>query len=328
MSSAYQLHNIRFHYAETLALSLPELFIQAHKTTALTGPNGSGKSTLLQLLAFITRPSQGEVHFQGAVVKTSDQLRLRKRVGFLSQKPYLLRGTVLDNIMLALKLRGINKLQRRQAMQALEALNIAHIALQPASALSGGELQKAALARILALQPEVLLLDEPFSYLDQISAQNFEQFISDYSRQPENTLIFSTHNRLQGYALANDIISLIDGESVKSPLINLFHGNLRNHRFYTGSLEIILPDDHLTGKHIAIDPHEIVISKHPLHSSMRNCFAGRIITIAEEMGKVRICIACGERFQALITYQALNDLELRLGDQAWINFKANSVVIV
>ena len=328
MTPAYQLDNIIYRYGEKIALSLPSLTIQSGQTTALIGANGSGKSTLLHLLVFLTTPGNGKMHFFGQSVKTNQYLKLRRRVGFLAQKPYMLSGTVLENITIALKLHDTPKTNRvKKAMAAMEQLNITHCATQQAKMLSGGEQQKVALARILALTPEVLILDEPFNYLDQSSAHLLENLIKSFVQDTEKTLLFSTHNRLQGLAMADNVISLVDGKAVKTPLINLYTGSIKNHAFHTEKLQITLPGNINKGSHISIDPGEIVISKQPLSSSIRNHYCGRVTTISEEMGRVRIGIDAGENFQALITYEALKELQLHLGDTAWVNFKSNSVVV-
>lgn len=328
MALAYQLDNILFRYGEKVALSLPSLTVQSQQITALIGENGSGKSTLLNLLGFLTKPENGEIHFFDQSINPKKYLELRRHIGFLAQKPYMLRGTVLDNITIALKMHGITGSSRvKKAMAAMERLNIAHCADQEAKKISGGELQKAALARILALDPEVLILDEPFGYLDQTSSNLLENFIESFAEDTGKTLIFSTHNRLQGLALADKVISLVNGKTVKTPLINLYKGTIQNHTFNTGKIEITLTGEIHDGSHISIDPHEIVISRQPLHSSIRNSYCGRVTSIVEEMGSVRIGIDAGERFQALITYEALKELQLHLGDSAWVNFKSNSVIV-
>lgn len=328
MATAYQLDNIIYRYGEKIVLSLPSLTILSGQTTALIGANGSGKSTLLHLLVFLTTPYSGEIQFFDQSVSTNQHLKLRRRVGFLAQKPYMLQGTALDNITIALKLHDIPKTNRiKKAMAAMEQLNIAHCATQQAKMLSGGEQQKVAMARILALEPRMLILDEPFSFLDQSSAHLLENFIESFIADTRKTLIFSTHNRLQGLALADNVISLVDGKAVKTPLINLYNGSIKNHAFHTGKLQVTLPGDINEGSHISIDPGEIVISKQPLNSSIRNNYCGRVTAIAEEMGSVRIGIDAGEKFQALITYEALKELQLHLGDTAWVNFKSNSVVV-
>lgn len=327
MSAAYQLNSIRFDYGDKTVLSLPELSIDADKVTALVGPNGCGKSTLLNLLAFVEQPSSGNILFFDGQVKPEKCFAYRHRIGYLPQKPYMLRGTVLDNLNLALKLRGIPKnLWQNKINKVLERLNIVHLKIHKATSLSGGELQKAALARTLVTEPNVLLLDEPFSYLDQASNQLLQQVISEYLHETQATLVFSSHDRLQALALADDVISLVDGEQVKSPLVNLYHGACKQHVFSTGKIDIVLTSDITECQHVSVDPHEIVLSRQALVSSIRNQFQGTVLAISDEMGKVRVAVDAGELFQVLITYEALNDLKMQLGDQVWVSFKSNSVV--
>ena len=324
MANAYQLHNITFQYGAKTVLSIAELTIASDKTTAVIGPNGSGKSTLLKLLAFLQTPKQGQMHFFNLRIDKTHLLNLRRRIGWLAQKPYLLRGTVQDNIELALKLRNTPKRSRpKLGRSTLEKLNIGHLANQQTSQLSGGEKQKVALARTLTIEPEVLIMDEPFSYLDQASVRVMENFIEQYP----NTLIFSTHARLQGMALADQVVTLVNGEPVQTPLMNLFHGVVEQQQFSTGRISVTLPDAISSGKYIAIDPGQIVLSRQALVSSIRNHYPGRIIAIGEQRGSVCITVDAGEIFHVLITHQALRELQLTLGDSVWVNFKSNAVSI-
>ncbi|GAW85817.1 tungstate transport system ATP-binding protein [Bathymodiolus platifrons methanotrophic gill symbiont] len=326
MENIYQLNQLRFYYNDKPALSLDNIQLQAGKTTALIGANGSGKSTLLNMLAFLTSPAQGEILFNGQRVNKKGLVRYRRRVGFLAQKPFMLLGTVYDNIDLALKIQGKGR-RSEKIIRVLKQLDIEHCIYQQAKLLSGGELQKVALARSLVLEPEVLLLDEPFSYLDQSSAQALETFLQGYTQETGHTLIFSTHNRLQGFALADKVLALADGLEVKTPLINLFHGEVEGHQFHSGSMSIVLSEAITTGRHASINPKDIVLSNGALESSMRNHFQGRIIMIADEMGSVRVSVDTGVVFKALITYQALEELKLNLGGEVWVNFKSSAVVV-
>jgi tungstate transport system ATP-binding protein len=326
MTHIYQLNQLRFSYASKEVLALDELQFEEGKATALIGANGSGKSTLLNLLAFLASPTQGDIFFKGQYVNRRYLIEYRRRVGFLAQKPFMLAGTVYDNIDFGLKIQG--KGQRAEKIaRVLKQLDISHCADSQAKLLSGGELQKAALARSLVLEPEVLLLDEPFSYLDQSSAQALEVFLHNYAQETGHTLIFSTHDRLQGFALADEVIALAEGKQVLTPLINLFHGQIIEHVFVSGALQIILTEAIENARHASIKPEDIVLSTEALKSSMRNHFHGRVVMIAEEMGRVRVNVDIGVVFQVLITYQALAELKIKLGDRLWVNFKSNSVVV-
>jgi tungstate transport system ATP-binding protein len=327
MADAYQLNDIQFFYDKTLALSLSELNIQANKITALIGPNGCGKSTLLNLLAFLTTNQQGRINFFSEPATSNNKLSFSKRIAFLPQKPYLLRGTVEDNLNLALKFKNIQKNQSPTLIKsALKTLDITHLCQQHAYSLSEGELQKVALARAIITSPDVLLMDEPFSYLDHNSEQTVKHFIQYYVKKSNKTLVFSTHNRLQGLAIAGDTISLVKGKLIKTPLINLFHGTIINQLFDTGKIQIMLVDKSAGYQNVSINPDEIVLSKELLVSSMRNQFHGKVMAIIDEMGKIRISIQAGELFQVMITYQSLAELDISLGDLLWVNFNSNAIV--
>jgi len=325
MTPAYQLSNVRFSYDKTIALSIDELSIQANKITALIGPNGCGKSTLLNLLAFLQKNQQGQLLFFSQCSTQGKANSFSKRIAFLPQKPYMLRGTVIDNLTKPLKFQKISDNRPEKIQTALEELGITHLSQQQAKSLSGGEQQKLALARAIITNPDVLLMDEPFSYLDHNSEQLLENFIHRYVKEHNKTLIFSTHNRLQGLAIADDVISLINGKVVSTPLINLFHGSIKNQLFDTGRIQISLADQQEDYLHVSIDPGEIVLSKSAMVSSIQNQYQGRVTAIADEMGKIRVSVMAGELFQVIISLQAYTELNISLGDQLWVNFQDNSV---
>ncbi len=320
---AYRLKQVEFYYGSKRALSIPQLSIKADAITTLIGANGSGKTTLLHLLAFLQAPARGDVIFaDGGNQKKTDEIAL------LPQKPYLFHGSVEDNLLLALKFKGIPRRQRKSRItQVLSLVDIACLRRQTARNLSGGEMQKVALAQAIITSPKILLMDEPFSYLDQDSAKWLERFIRDYQQEQKATVVFSTHDRLQGVALADDVISLVDGRPVNSPLINVYHGIQEKQCFNTGKQLIYLADNAPSGRHVSIAPEDIILSRKALISSMRNQFSGRITAINEESGNIRVTVVAGERFQAIITHNALQELALTIGDEVWLSFKSNRVQV-
>lgn len=325
MTQAYQLSNIKFFYADKLALSLPVLNIRAGKITALVGPNGCGKSTLLNLLAFLQKNQQGQICFFSQPVKQKISTALIKRVSFLPQKPYLLSRTVVDNLFLTMKFHHMKADYLKTIQLTLEKLGIAALGQQQAKTLSGGELQKVALARAIITQPEVLIMDEPFSCLDQNGEQLLIELMTKYS-DDHKTLIFSTHDRLQGIAIADDVVSLFKGKLVKTPLLNLFQGFTQNQLFNTGKIRMMLTNNTHDCQYVSIDPNKIVLSREPLVSSIRNQFQGRVTAIMEEKGEIRVTVLAGEFFHVLITRQSLKDLDIALGELLWVSFKSNSIL--
>jgi len=325
--NAYQLKQVSFSYDKVEALSIEKLNIRANKITALIGANGSGKSTLLNLLSFLKNTQQGELQFFSEPFTKKQQHRFIQRISFLSQKPYMLRGSVADNLNLALKFHQQNNKREEQIEEALVQLGIAHLRLKQAKSLSGGEQQKVALARAIITNPEVLLMDEPFSYLDHHSESLLEDFILKYVKNHKKTLIFSTHNRLQGIAIADDVISLVHGKVANSPLINLFQGTVKNQIFDTGKIKILLKVNDKDYQHISIDPHEIILSVTAMVSNLQNQYQGRVTAIIAEGGKIRISILAGELFQVMLSIQAFNEMKVSLDDLLWVSFQANSVHI-
>lgn len=327
--SAYHLKQVRVVYGDSEALAIDELILPTNQSTALLGENGAGKSTLMNLLAFIQSPKQGSIDLLDQPVKGKLPASLRRRVGYVTQQPYLLQGSVEDNLKLALELQQIPRQQHEQLIeQALTLVNLQPQAQQDASTLSGGELKRAAIARAVVYGPDILLLDEPFSHLDQRHIRQLEQTISQFAAQPGKTVIFSTHDRLQALAIADNSINLVAGRITSAPLLNLYHGQCHRQLFNTGKLVIHIAEEVEQARHIAIDPRQIIVSDQPLHhSSMLNSFQGRLIQIAEEAGHIRLLIDCDERFHAIITPTSLKNLALHLGDTVWINFKASAVSV-
>jgi ABC-type sulfate/molybdate transport systems ATPase subunit len=169
---------------------------------ALLGPNGAGKSTLLDALSGALQPAAGEVERHG-------------RVAVALQSPDLARRTVLANITLALGWWGVPKPERQaRAVEALRAIGASHLAQRQATELSGGERRRVHLARVLAVEPDVLMLDEPFAGLDaEVRASLLEDALSALRSETRATLVV-VHDRAEAWALADRLLILIDGELV------------------------------------------------------------------------------------------------------------------
>ncbi len=214
MSDVYQLNDVRFFYRHTQVIEVDQLTIPSHVSTVVLGDNGAGKTTLLSLLGFVLRPAAGEILFKGQKVSKKTCLSLRRRIAALHQRPYLFKGTVLDNAALALKLRGVaSSIAKDRAMQGLEQVGLARLAQRSASTLSGGEAQRVALARCLVTRPEVLLLDEPFSHLDRSSAKLIHNAIRDFIGN-NGTVVFTTHDDSLWPDLADHVVLLNQGRVV------------------------------------------------------------------------------------------------------------------
>src|SRR6266498_974693 len=149
------------------ALRIDSLDIQRGETLTVVGPNGAGKSTLLLALARLLKPSHGDIIYDGKSLKQWDELEYRRKISFVFQAPLLMDMTVEQNVALGLKFRGAPKEEARErAGKWMKQLGVESLAKRRAGQLSGGEAQRVSLARAFVLEPELLLLDEPFSSLD------------------------------------------------------------------------------------------------------------------------------------------------------------------
>lgn len=330
MNSAYELIGIKYKYDDFLALNIDHCWIEANKSTAILGPNGAGKSTLLNILAFTYKAFSGEIIFFNESSKCEVASDLRRRIAYVQQSPYLFNEKVIKNVELGLRFRGIGKEVRNyQAMAMLEKLGLEDLAFRRAHDLSGGETQKIAIARAMVLDPEVILLDEPFTYLDQQFLKRFEDLIL-YNRQTGNqTLIFSTHDQLRAQILADNVINIFSGHYILSSLLNLYSGKLISSEkiFRTQGLSIHVPENINSGEFIAIESTQIVLSKERLESSMRNSFYGKIRLLHEDSGQIHVTIEAGETFQITITKSALEEMNINVGDMVWLSFKSSAISV-
>jgi len=216
MKPAIALKDILVQQGDNFRLSVESLELLPHRIYALTGLNGAGKSTLLRVMALLLTPHQGEICFANGC--GSDSLtRQRQNVTLVEQSPYLLEGSVSDNLAFGLKLRGVRgKTQKTIIAETLDRVGLGGFERRKTRELSGGEIQRVALARALVLQPRVLLLDEPTSNIDRKSLQSFEELIS---RLPEAgvTVVFSTHDLSQPERLGAMTLRIENGQLLDRP---------------------------------------------------------------------------------------------------------------
>jgi tungstate transport system ATP-binding protein len=209
----YELRAVEVTYGDRTVLSVGHLAVSEHEALVIVGPNGAGKSTLLRLLNFLEPPGRGEIRFHGQLIAHPAPLDLRRKVTTVFQRPTLLSRSVSDNIAYGLRVRGrepkepTRMLVDRLALQGLERA--------PATRLSGGEAQRVALGRALAVEPEVLLLDEPTANLDPYNLGLVEGLIQELRAERRCTLIVVTHNVFQARRLADRVAMLHEGKLIE-----------------------------------------------------------------------------------------------------------------
>ncbi|MCX7163349.1 MAG: ATP-binding cassette domain-containing protein [Betaproteobacteria bacterium] len=182
----------------------------AAQRTVILGPNGAGKSTLLRLIHGLLHPGSGRMHWPGVLTQA-----------MVFQRPVMLRTTALANVIYGLKLKGHTAAESEQrARQALARVGLEQLAQRPARLLSGGEQQRVALARAWALEPQLLILDEPTASLDPASSREVERIITDIAAGAR--ILMTTHNLGQARRLAEEIVFIDRGRVVEQTPVGQF----------------------------------------------------------------------------------------------------------
>jgi len=187
----YQLKNVKYKDI----LSIEELNISEKKVTSIVGKSGSGKTTLLRLLNKLISCDSGEILFKEASLKNIDSVELRRKVVMLPQQPVIFGGTVRENLLIGLKFSEKDLLDDDQLIEILDLVHLEKSLDDEADKLSGGEKQRVALGRVILMNPEVLLLDEPSSALDELTEDKIIEFVANYTRENHKTLILVTHSK-------------------------------------------------------------------------------------------------------------------------------------
>jgi tungstate transport system ATP-binding protein len=328
MLSARQL---RHAYGGRTVLAVESLDLAAGSVTALVGPNGAGKSTLLRVLALLERPAAGTLSLDGRELITgTDRRRARRRVTLVEQHPYLFRGTVRHNLHYALALHGIRgPAAAHLARGALDRLHAGELAERPAGELSAGEVQRVALARALALEPQVLLLDEPAGVADRgVLARVYRTLGEEQARGA--AVCFASHQLEDAYRWSDRLLALADGQLSQVTPENLFRAVLPEgdgpKTVRLGPLDVHVVTDRSGPVTLAIPPEEILVSLRPLDSSARNAFRGTVTRLAEDgRGGVALTVDAGLDLAARITRPALDELGLHIGSAVVLSFKAMAV---
>lgn len=191
------------------------LKVEEGEVLALIGPTGSGKTTLLRLIDLLDEPTAGHIFFREVDIchlPSREKLKARRRMAMVFQKPAMFSSSVLENVSYGLKVRG--KDDQEMVKRVLSSVGLEGYDHRDASTLSGGEMQRIALARAIIIEPELLLLDEPTANLDPRSSSSIEEIISGLSKH-HTTVILATHNMEQCLRLADRVAVLMEGRLAK-----------------------------------------------------------------------------------------------------------------
>jgi tungstate transport system ATP-binding protein len=353
------LQEIEVRYADIRNLEIPALMLARGEVLAIMGPNGAGKSTLLRIMGLLQPPSKGKIYFQGKQVKQGDGLAVRRHMATVFQEPLLVNSSLYENVALGLKLRGFDRRSIEQRVKPwLDRLAISHLVDRHASSLSGGEAQRASLARAFVLDPELLLLDEPFSALDPPTRETLLVELEAILRQTGITTVFVTHEWQEAFALGDRVGVLMGGEILQigpaaevfmrpvslqvakfvgiasqiSGVVEWTRAGLSSIRFGGGSINI--PGNFQPGERVlfCIRPEEIRLGL----SGQETLISNGVLRLKAKVAKIvpwgsqyRVVLDCaGTSLVALATRPSLLDLNLRQEDEVVASFHPAAVHVI
>jgi len=351
------IHDITVRRRKTEILHVPRLEVLDGEVLAVIGPNGAGKTTLLQVLALLDKPAKGEVSFEGCPVR-GHELALRRRMAVMLQDPLLLRRSVAENVAIGLRLRGVPRSERRLRVKRwLDRFDVAHLAQRSARKISGGEAHRVSLARAFALEPEVLLLDEPFSALDQPTRESLVEELAAALSETGLTTVFVTHDRSEALRLGHRCAVVVGGELRQvGPTAEVFAAPVDEDVASLVGAETVVPGRRISAREglvsvevgsqvieavangvisedvlVVLRPEDVILSQADVHSpasSARNRLRGTIVRITPAGHQARVAIDCGFPLIAVITKQSLEDLGLQPGREITATFKAHAVHLI
>ncbi|UCH31241.1 MAG: ABC transporter ATP-binding protein [Candidatus Bathyarchaeota archaeon] len=353
MSWSAELEHVSKSYGQILALDDATLKVGKNEIFTLIGPNGSGKTTLLRILACIETPDNGNVYLHGRKIDDKNRDKAKLNTTLVFQRTSLFATSVYNNIAYGLRLRNLSKNHVYSAVKrALRTVRLEGFENRLAKKLSGGEQQRVSLARALALDTSLLLLDEPTANLDPKSASLIEEIIKEVNQEKQRTIIMATHNLFQAKHIGESAALLVNGRIIKIGTIremltgesgelaelarieNIFSGTLELLEGGTSRLSLengILIETALDREgrfSVFISPEDIIISKRRLESSARNVFKGTIEEILDYGSLVKLKVNTGRDFIVQITKRSFIEMGLNVGSLVYLTFKASSVKII
>lgn len=354
----FEARNLQVIRGGSLILNVPALTVADGEILSVIGPNGAGKSTLLQTLAALIKPSRGEVLFRGRKIGAElPLLAYRRKLAMILQEPLLFDTTVFNNVASGLKLRGMKRREYEPIVaRCLERFGIAPLQDRSARSLSGGEARRTSIARAFATDPEVLLLDEPFSALDPIIREALMEDLEQVLRETRITTVFVTHDRQEalrlssrlGVMMAGEILQTGAPEEIMSRPGNEFVASLvgvetvltaevvrREPGAFVASvsgLEIVATGGRDLGEPVllGIRSENITLSSVDAGATARtkNAFHGIVERITPFWLHKRVQLDCGFPVVAYVTNHSWSALPLREGMEVIVSFSPADIFVI
>lgn len=341
-------------------IDVPSFGVRNGEVMMIIGPNGSGKTTLLMSLALLVKPASGQVIYHGTTIESPKQiLETRRKIAVLFQESLLLSGTVWDNVMLGLKLRGVSKEEAKPRTEKwLKRFGMLELAKRQALTLSGGEAKRVSLARAFVLDPDVIFLDEPFTALDSPTRQALLEEFEGVLRETGVTTVMVTHERNEALALGDRIAVIIRGKIAQTGTADEIFSSPANEEIANfveagnvlkgmvagqseGLAEVRVGQTSVdaccempTGNNvILLIPYDdvTVLSTSPGEgtTSARNRFPGRVVKVFPSGSQMRVTIDCGSfNLTALVTKRSAGEMGLDEGVSVVAAVKATSIRVI
>jgi tungstate transport system ATP-binding protein len=353
-----ELRDVRVERGGRTVLDVPSFRLERGELVALIGPNGSGKTTLLHALMGLVPRAAGRALFQGEELEAGGRLvERRRRMAMILQDALLFDTTVEKNVGESLRLRGVPRADvRRRVALALERFRVGALASRHARELSGGEARRVSLARALVVEPEVVLLDEPFASLDVPTRQAISEDVERTVREAGMAAILVTHDASEALRLAHRIVVLHQGRIVQSDvpaevlnhpanefvascvgMETILEGEVRARSGW--ELEVAVGDAlvEAVGEaevgdpvHLCIRPENVVLE--PLAparpTSARNGYLARITGVASIGPYLKLNLDCGFPLVTHVTAESWALLGLGPGKMVHALFKATAVHVI
>jgi len=337
MKSLYELHDIEQYYDGRKVLNIDNLTLDESQIIGFFGPNGSGKSTLFSLLSFITKPSSGEIEFNGISSKRVD-LETKQSIVMVPQNPYLLKRTVAENIKYGLKLRNETSELNEKVQEALALVGLdSSFAKRKWSQLSGGEAQRVALAARLILKPKVLILDEPTTGVDTNSAQLIKEAILSAKQKWNTTIFISSHDHNWLNHICDRKVALFQGNLVESGSVNLLfapwekdeNGNLV--KFFIDGQFLLIPNsvEKKRDSVLVLDSDNISICRKDCEDMILETTLIGVITSIQQQHSVEYLLVeftiGGVSFNCRLTREQMQNQRLLPADRVYVNIDVDRV---
>ncbi len=341
-----EVRHITKSFGAYRALEDVSLHVQDGELVALLGPSGSGKTTLLRIIAGLEIPDadgQGEILFHGQNVNRRQVGE--RQVGFVFQHYALFKHmSVFENIAFGLRVRPRALRPSKQTIsdrvkELLKLIQLENMGNRYPSQLSGGQRQRVALARALAIEPKVLLLDEPFGALDAKVRQGLRTWLRRLHDELHITSILVTHDQEEALEVADRIVVMNQAriEQVGTPTdvfhnpasefvmdflgnVNVFHGRIENGQTFVGGVSVDHPaPKHAEGKpaNVYVRPHELQIERYESGSPSMPALVSRI-NPAGSLAKISLQAEGGTDIQVDLPFERFLELDLKVGEQVYV----------